>query len=274
MYDKNLLITNALPPLGDPHILSVAAASVINVDINISYSDFIARASKWLLASKYRNITGIDTFTRKDIIMGCNHYIDNILICNGGVDGVQIFEHDYGYYKKLNPNIRYTTVDTLEAGRPLLIAMPFPGQLAIHREMNNILERCDELNIPVHLDGAWLPTAFDIEFDFNRKCIQSFATSFSKAVDLGWNRIGIRWSKSQDTDNIILFNESMMIPYATLGIADYFMQHETVDYFIDTYKEKYYDVCRKLMLRPSNIIHAAHTMNRQQLLGLKDLLTS
>ena len=69
--------------------------------------------------------------------------IDN-LISKNGLTGLQIFEHDYHYYKMLNPVIKYVTVDTLEANKPLLIAMPFPGHLGIHREMDNILKICNE----------------------------------------------------------------------------------------------------------------------------------
>lgn len=273
MFDKNLLIADKLPPLCDSHILELSRASTVSPDCEWDYTAWLERASVWLMASKYRNIKGLESFNHTQIVMGCNHYIDNLLIKHGQ-QGIQIFEHDYGYYKKLNPKRTWTTVETLEAGKPLLMAMPFPGHLDVHRDMNTILDRCDALNIPVHLDGAWLPASFDIEFDFNRPCIHSFATSFSKAVDLGWNRIGVRWSKTLEDDNIRLFNESKMIPMATLGIADYFMQHTTVDYFIDRYLDQYYNCCTELRLRPSKIIHAAMTIDRRKLLGLKNLLTS
>ena len=273
MYDKNLLITDKLPPLSDRHIECISHASSVYPDCNRDYNEWLERASAWLMTSKHRTITGLDSFSHRHVIMGCNHFIDNLLIKHGQL-GVQIFQHDYGYYGKLLPNRPWATLDTLQPSVPLLMAMPFPGHLSVHKEMAQILDRCDELDIPVHLDGAWLPASFDIEFDFNRSCIQSFATSFSKAVDLGWSRIGVRWSKTLEDDNIRLFNDSKMIPMATLGIADYYMDNLHVDYFIDEYKVKYMDVCKQLRLRPTNIIHAAMSINRQELYGLKNLLTS
>lgn len=271
MYNINKLQTDGLSPLSDSFTEKLRNECVVDLDLN--YDDFKFKASEWLLDSNYRTINGLGSFPNLDIIMGCNHFIDNILIMNGKTN-VQIFQHDYGYYKKINPQIDYVTIGTLQPNKPLLMSFPFTGSLGIPKDFGEIINECNRLNIDLHLDGAWMPAAFNIDCNLNQPCIKSFAMSFSKAIDLGWNRIGIRWTKETSVDNVTLFNESRMIPYSTLGVANYFMNNTTVDYFIDNYYDKYMDICKSLRLRPTNIIHAAMSIDRKTLYGLKNLLIS
>jgi len=271
MYDVNQLQTDGLSPLSDS--FTEKLRNKCDVDVNVNYDEFKIKASQWLLASNHRTIHGLDSFPNLDIIMGCNHFIDNILIMNGK-NNIQIFEHDYGYYKKINPEIEYVTVETLQPNKPLLMSFPFTGCLGIPKNFAEIIEACNRLDIDLHLDGAWMPAAFGIDCNINQPCIKSFAMSFSKAIDLPWNRVGIRWTKESSVDNITLFNERKMIPHCTLGVANYFMDNTTVDYFIDKYHSKYMDICRSLKLRPTNIIHAAMSIDRKRLYGLTNLLTS
>ena len=202
---------------------------------------------------------------------GQQQYVDN-LISKNGLDGLQIFEHDYHYYKMLNPAIKYVTVDTLEANKPLVIAMPFPGHLGIHREMVNILKICNEKNIDVHLDCAWLVSAFDIEFNFDQPCIKSFAMSFSKAYSLHWNKVGIRWSRETDLqDTVTILNNTGAVSRLTLYVAKQYMERFPIDYLCQKYNLiKYFKICRELKLRPSNIIHACFSIDRKFLYGLNN----
>jgi len=39
------------------------------------YVDFKDQCESWLVGSKLNTLTGIDTFTRKDIIIGCTQFI-------------------------------------------------------------------------------------------------------------------------------------------------------------------------------------------------------
>ena len=62
----------------------------------------------------------------------------------------------------------------------------------------------------IHIDGAWVTCCQDITFNFNHPAIKSFAISLSKGLALGWNRIGIRYSRTHQTDSIGLMNDFNM----------------------------------------------------------------
>ena len=93
----------------------------------------------WLKNHEFSKFYGLDSFTRLDITHGCTQYIDDLYQRKGKL---MIFENDYKYHWRLNPNIQYTTVDTISPNQDLLIAMPFPFFGDVHPEMNEILNTC------------------------------------------------------------------------------------------------------------------------------------
>jgi len=271
MYNKEKLITGRLPVL-KPKIFSELRSNYFTSAqedcSNIENRNFIKKIDKHFRSQIQNDLTGFDSFPQKDLIMGCQHYIDN-LILKHGVNGLQIFEHDYHYYKKIHPNINYTTLDDLSNDRPLLMAVPFPGHLGKHRQLSEILEKCNRERIEVHLDCAWMVSAFDIQFDFDQPCIKSFAMSFSKAYALHWNKIGLRWSRvKDDSDSITFLNEADAISKTLISVANFYMDSLPIDYLCRKYKETYFDICRTLKLRPANVIHACFSIDKKILYGL------
>jgi hypothetical protein len=270
MYNKKLLIHPELPPLNTDVFDELRANINVPDCRKLDLEEFKKDAVNHFKNTTVNKLSGFDSFPQHDIIAGCQQYIDN-LISKNGLDGLQIFEHDYHYYKTLNPAIKYTTVDTLHANKPLLIAMPFPGHLGTHRQMENILKICNEKNIDVHIDCAWLVSAFDIYFDFDQPCIKSFAMSLSKAYSLHWNKVGIRWSRKTDTqDTVTILNKTNAVSRLALYVARQYMERFPIDYLCKKYKYEYFKICKELKLRPSNIIHACFSIDRQFLYGLQN----
>ena len=270
MYKKDNLIHPELPPLDCKEFDQLRAEIVIPDVRDLDRIEFKKRLAKHFQENDSNILTGFDAFPQNDIILGCQQYIDN-LISKKGLDGLQIFKHDYHYYETLNPKIKYVTVDTLESNKPLLIAMPFPGHLQTHRQMEEILEVCTEKKIDVHIDCAWLTSAFDVNFNFNQPCIKSFAMSFSKSYSLHWNKIGLRWSRELDnSDAITIQNNVGGISRFNLNVAEKYMEKFPIDHLCKKYKDEYFKICRTLKLRPSNIIHACFSIDRKFLYGLKN----
>lgn len=272
MYNINDLLIGHLPPLNPVEFDDLRRIIKVPDVRHIDKKEFKNFAVKHFIKNKSNNLSGFESFTQHDILVGCQQYIDN-LISKKGIEGLQIFEHDYKYYQKLDPNIKFVTPETIDPTREILIAMPFPGHLGTHREMRKILDICNEKNINVHLDCAWLVSAFDIDFDFNQPCVKSFAMSLSKAYSLHWNKVGIRWSRTLDNnDSVTILNKSGAISKLTLYVAKQYMEKYPIDYLCQKYKNEYFEICKSLKLRPSNIIHACFSMDRNKLYGLKNLL--
>lgn len=275
MYSKDQLLISHLPPLNDPSFVAFRQRVLSNNGLYQGANPrdtFINACQEYFLSSKINSLSGLDSMASTDIILGCHHFIDN-LILKHGLDNLQIFQHDYKYYSRLNPAISYSKVGQLVPGKPVLIATPFPGVLGLHSNWEEILDECDQKNIPVHIDGAWYSSARDIHIDLTRSCIQSIGISLSKGLGLHWNRVGVRWSKTQDpTDSITIMNKFNMIPEAVIRIGLSALETVPIDYLWNKYEKQYQQICRELFLRPSNIVHAAFSIDRKILYGLHDCL--
>lgn len=226
---------------------------VIDQDISDSvYSDFKKEVEEWILSSTLNQLSGFDRFARKDICIGCTQFIDTLYMKGP----VQTIKNDYRYHERLNsPNI--VDVRSLIPNVPLIIAMPFPSIGDIHPAMDTILNEAFEKNIPVHIDGAWITCCRDIVFDFAHPAIKSFAISLSKGLGLGWNRIGVRWTKEESPDAITIMNDFRMNNRALAMIGLHFIRNLPSDYLWKTHGEQYYKICKDFNLEPTNSIYLA-----------------
>ena len=236
-------------------------------DENVLYDVFKEEFEFWMHGS-INCLLGFDAFPVRDICIGCTQFIDNLYMREG--IGVQVFEGDYKYHWRLNNNIRYATLDTLDATKDVLIALPFPATGDIHPNMEEILDKCYNANIPVHIDGAWITCSKDITFNFNHPAIHSFAISLSKGLGLGWNRIGVRYSRTRQTDSIGIMNDFNMNCRSLTWMGLHFIRSLEPDYFWLKYGEAYETVCRDFDLEPTNTIHLA--LQNGDAVGVRPLL--
>ena len=277
MWSEQQLIRNGLPPILDAKLKQlqhqITSGNALDIESD-PYTRFQSCAVQYFTASKRYQLQGIEQFGYQDIIMGCNHFIDN-LIMKHGVEGLQIFEHDYKYYQRLCPTISFAQIGKLVPNRPVLIAAPVPGYLDLHPEWAAIVAECEIKKIPMHLDASWLGAATDIDLDLRSSAIRSVCMSLSKGLGMHWNRIGLRWSRDQDpTDSISIYNRFNMIPECLVRNGIVAMSQVKPDYLWDTYGDQHREICRALKLRPSKIIHAARSLDRTQLYGLANFFNA
>ena len=217
---------------------------------------------------EFSTFNGLESFPVRHIIQGVTHYIDDLYQRCGTL---QIFRNDYKYHWRLNNNIKYAKIESLEKDKELLISMPFPYYGDIHPGMYDILDECERLSIPVHVDSAWISCIRDIDFDFNHPAIETFAISLSKA-GIGGNRIGVRFSRKEPEGSITIINKFNMNQQPLMYIGTKFMQQFGPEYFWKKYEKKYYKVCKDFDLKPTKTIHLA--MDQGKPVGVRPLLRS
>ena len=268
-YSDQYLEVDRPSPLSDNQI-EQAIHSVLsgNLDADITdsvYTNFKQEASNWILNSKLNRLTGIDSFNRVDIINGCTQFIDNLYMQGPA----QVLRNDYRYHERLG--LAYVKdVGSLIPDIPLIIAMPFPSIGAPHQDMEEILHECKIKNIAVHIDGAWISCCRDITFDFNHVAIRSVGISLSKGLGLGWNRIGLRWTRQPNPDSVTIMNDFRMNNRALAMIGLHFVRNFTSDYLWKTHSNKYYKVCKDFDLIPTNSIYLA--LRNGQPVGVSPLI--
>jgi hypothetical protein len=225
-----------------------------NLDKDITdkvYTDFKSEMTGWLSNSKLNSLTGFDKFSRVDIINGCTQFIDNLYMQGP----VQVLQGDYKYHHRLGNWGR--KVGNLSTGVPLIIAMPFPSTGSVHGQMKEILDEAKDKGISVHVDGAWLTCCNGIEFDVSHPAIESVGISLSKGLGLGWNRIGLRWTRQTKPDSVTIMNEFHMNNRALVMIGLHFIRNLPSDYLWKTHGENYYKICADFALTPTKSIYLA-----------------
>lgn len=255
-YSKENVDIHRPSPLTNKEILSeIQKVLSGNIDQDISdqvYSDFVTECEQYIFSSMLNNLQGNNAFPRKDIMIGCTQFIDNLYMQGH----VQVLKDDYKYHERLENALIFDDYTKLQKCIPLVIAMPFPSKGDIHQDMNEILNTCLEKKIPVHIDGAWITCSKNINFNFDHPAIESFGISLSKGLGLGWNRVGIRWHRNKDVnDSISIMNDFRMNLRAVVKIGLHFIRHFPVDYLWNKHKHHNEKVCKDFSFTPTNSIH-------------------
>jgi hypothetical protein len=269
-YTIDWLETERPQPLSDLVIEQLqqdVLSGKIDKDItNQVYTDFKKEMVDWLADSTLNNIVGFDSFDRVDIINGCTQFIDAIYMKSP----VQILKGDYRYHKRLNPSMYYSIPGYLKPNVPLIIAMPFPSTGAVHEQMKEILDEARDKGIDVHVDGAWVTCCRGINFNVSHPAIKSVGISLSKGLGLGWNRIGLRWTRQTAPDSVTIMNDFNMNLRAPAMIGLHFIRRLRPDYLWSKYGDIYNQVCQDFGLTPTQSIYLA--LRNDQPVGLSPLI--
>jgi hypothetical protein len=180
----------------------------------------------------------------------------------------QILVGDYRYHDRLGN--WGTRPGLLKENIPLVIAMPFPSTGAVYTQMEEVLDEAQDKGISVHVDGAWLTCCRGINFDLSHPSIKSVAISLSKGLGLGWNRIGLRWTRQTAPDSVTIMNDFNMNLRAPAMIGLHFIRRLQPDYLWSKYGDIYNQVCKDFGLTPTQSIYLA--LRNDQPVGLSPLI--
>ena len=174
---------------------------------------------------------------------------------------MQTITGDYRYHQRLGIGF-IKDVGSLIPGIPLIIAMPFPSVGAVHADMGEILNEAKDKGIDVHVDGAWVTCCHGIDFDLSHPSIASVGISLSKGMGLGWNRIGLRWTRQTKPDSVTIMNDFRMNNRALAMIGLHFVRNLPPDYMWATHGTRYRRVCYDFNLMPTQSIYLALKDNK------------
>lgn len=220
---------------------------------------YLSDIDTWINSSRINRISGLDSFPDRDVIIGVTHSLDDLHITHH--QSLVVYEKSYPYLKRMRPDITERTVDNLAVGDVLLLEVPFAYYGDLHPQTNEILNRCLELKIPVHIDAAWYGCLKDFEFDYSHPAIESVSFSLSKGLGLGSHRTGIRYSKKRWPGPVSIINDFNMCVVSTIWYGINFMNEFPIDYLQEKYGEAYELVCKKLNLTKTKAIHLAFKHN-------------
>lgn len=235
-------------------------------DIN---NQFKSKLEYYIGNSRRNTIKGLERFKRKDIILGCSQYIDNLYVKYGS-NNIQVLEGEYRYHYRMFPNMKPATIGKLDPNKHLIISAPFTNG-SMHVNFTEILNECLEKNISVHIDGAWITAAQNVRLNLSHPSIVSIGISLSKGYGLsGWNRVGVRWTNETEPDTISLMNDFQQVHSLPVQIGTFMLNNLPVDHLWDTHESNYYKICSDFNLTTTDTIHVG--LSNEYVHGISPLL--
>ena len=242
-------LDKTLFPINDPYLQKLKDDWYTKSQKPIEHDAFINKASEWFRSTKINSLSGFDKFPCVDIIMGCTHYIESLVSKHSW--NIQILPKDYAYYRVMGKQT--TNPGDLKPNIPLIVSLPnwYYGD---RPDWESVLKECEEKNIDIHVDCAWITVAKDFNFNFDHPNIKSFAMSMSK-YNMTWNRIGLRWSRQRTMDSCTLISTQEKYNEATTSCGAYIMDNMERDYGWNTYGKYHNQICKELDLLATNSIY-------------------
>lgn len=233
------------------------ARPVVDQEIKTHYNNFVYSPATleqystawnhWLTKSQNKSLGGIETFTQAEYVCGTSQAFDHFCLRNHSRRLI-CFAGEFQYHACLGKFLNFSIIKTYKEilpGDALVISLPFSDYGYTHPEFNLILQKCNELSIPVCLDLAYWGIAKNINLDLNLyPCIVDIACSLSKPFYVLENhRVGIRFSRQYHNDGVNMLNEVNMQNLFSMRLGIYFMQNFSADWAWTKYNNQYLEVC-------------------------------
>lgn len=180
---------------------------------------------------------------------------------------LRLLPGEYNYHKCLSRSdvVNYKVlqdVDDLVHGDYMVISVPFSDDGNRPSQLDEILDRCDRMDIPVMIDLAYLPLVDNYEINLKHKCIHQVVATLSKGLDLEYYRIGMRWSKHIKDDPIMMYNQLRCTNMFGAGLGFEIMKQFPPNYIRKKYRSQQIEWCRTLDITPSdNVMFGIDTKN-------------
>ena len=216
---------------------------------------FLQIIDEWINAHKRVQYKGLNTFVRRDAILGTTHQLDELHQLYGR--NITVYKGEYKYHRRLTDfNVNQIThYSDLKKGDVFIASYPSCITTNYHKDFDKLLNHCDRHDIPVHIDGAWFGQCRNFEFDVTHPAVKSVSVSLSKALGMGSQRIGIRYTRERVNGPIAIMNDFAYANVSDMWLGAEAMQHCGIDFWWSNYENLYTKVCADFNLQESDSIH-------------------
>lgn len=218
---------------------------------------FIDRMDGWIRSHRFVGYVGLDALPIMDAILGTTHQLDELHMAYG--DKICTFQGEYKYHRRLTRNTvkQIRSPEEITPGDVLVVSYPSCITTGLIHGFDQILDRCLEIEVPVHIDGAWFGQCRNTFLNVSHPAIRTVSVSLSKAFGMGSQRIGIRYSKERTVGPISIMNDYEYANVSDMWIGVNMIDSLGSDYWWGNYSNLYSKVCRDFDLEESDSIHVA-----------------
>lgn len=233
-----------------------ARVMMIHEDFRTS---LISKYRRWIASATSSPVFGLDKFSKVVLPNAVTHSLDCFVVkCIAQEMRIRTFRGEYPYVSRLlkfhgQPDIRIED-EPLRLGDAVVVSYPFSATGDKHHAMFEMLNRCNELDIPVMVDCAFWPACYEVPLILEHECIKHVAFSFSKGFPVAGVRFGIEFMREGVTHPLDVF--SLDHYFNRFGAYAIYRLMSTFDpdYLTNKYRKAQIEVCNALDLVPSKTL--------------------
>ena len=153
-----------------------------------------------------------------------------------------------------------------------MLSIPFCDTVVQTDNIDYLLERCTQLNIPVLLDLCYYIISHDLVVNLEHDSIDTVAFSLSKAWPISTARIGMRYTRQSTFDGQKLHSSIGYNNNLGAYIGNQIIKNYTPDWIYTVRAEQYKIICKVLNLKLTNSVnfgigdHTWNSYSRKELL--------
>jgi hypothetical protein len=218
---------------------------------------FLSTYVDWLRACRSTPVVGLDQFSQRYFVNGVTQSYD-IFFYEHKARRFRTLKGEYPYVRLSVDRWAHLEDDELRKDDALALSYPFYSDGGVPRNYRQLLDRCQELGVPVLIDAAYFGTCYGVSFDYSHPAIEMVSFSLSKPFCAQSFRIGMLFAKRK-----LGYLEEIQVQaryYNRVGayVGLRLMQEFTPDFLPDNYRDAHQRVCRELGVMPSHCLMLAN----------------
>lgn len=220
--------------------------------------EFLKEYRQWIEATKLNIITGLDKFPISVVTQGTTEAFDKFYLKNSN-RRLRYFKGEYMYHQVAGRQYFKSPSTFIEDGvldknDCVVISLPFSDTGNEHVQMKTMLEECTKLGIPVLMDCAYFGICSGINFNVDYDCITDITFSLSKTFPVPHLRIGMRLTRSDDDDTLLVTNKTQYVNRLSVAVGLELIRMWEADYIPNVYANTQKEFCDTLKITPSNCV--------------------
>lgn len=237
----------------------------------VDLDGFVSDMKSWILSSQQNQVLGLEEFEIGCVSLGVTQALDQFHsdIMQSG-RRLRLLRGEYPYSRDVHPfsfERDFINDFPLIRGDAVILSCPFSATGNLPPQMNEILDSCRRLEIPVFVDLAWFGTCGGLTIDLRHPAITHVAFSLTKGLTCGNYRSGVRWTRKRENlhtrDRLLLQHEWNHSIHLNLKIGRELMKVFGPDTQFNKYRRTQLQVCEHFGLDPSPCVHIATSKNEK-----------
>lgn len=214
--------------------------------------EYIRAYRKWIMLSTF--IFGLEQFPVAAYSNGTTESFDKFYLKHH-TRRFRCFKGEYMYQaacgRNYCPSWKFLDDEKIDKNDAVVISYPFSDTGDEHPNMKLILNQCRLLHVPVLIDCAFFGLTSKTIIDLYHPAITEVTFSLSKFLPVSHLRIGIRFSKTDDDDTLLISHKHGYINRLGAGVGLKIFEKYTPDYNYRKYQFLQKEFCSQLGLTPS-----------------------